>query len=127
MSESRPGFFVLFPSGACDIAAAADALSAMRFTVTTGHGELTATRQGAQRFHVVMNAEEYVVLEAGEISERASIPAIASCDARFEVSFDDLEAALDEYTTLFDIQVTLLEATKGYVYLQWNDNVLPVA
>jgi hypothetical protein len=117
-------FLVLFRSGACDISDAERALSARRFTVATGHGELTATWPRSQEFHVLIDSGESVLREAVEIGERTSEPALASCDARFDVSFADLDAALDEFNTLMELEDILREVSNGFVYLSWNGHLL---
>jgi hypothetical protein len=46
--------------------------------------------------------------------------ALSQCDARFEVSFDDLAAVLDEVNTLIEVQMTLQELTRGVLFTAWN-------
>lgn len=118
-------FFVMFPSGACDLSAAERALRAARFTVVNSGGRLTVSQPGSQHFSVVLSTEEWVALESAEIGERRGEPALAACNARFEVSVDDLDAALDEVNTLMELEGTLQDASQGYLFLTWNSNLLP--
>jgi hypothetical protein len=44
-------------------------------------------------------------------------------DARFEIEIADLATVLDEINTLIEVQLTLQEATRGYVYTSWNSAI----
>ena len=76
-------------------------------------------------FWVGLNAEPWVVVEAAEHAEAKGVPEMAGLDRRFEVPMDDLDAALDEYNTLFEVQATLQDLTGGYIVNSWNGNVIP--
>lgn len=117
-------FLVLFRSGACDLLTAERALVARRFRVANHSTQLAVTWPGSQEFRALINAKEWVLSEAVEIGERTSEPALSSCDSRLEVSFDDLDAALDEFDTMMEIQVTLQEVSGGFLFLPWNGNLL---
>jgi hypothetical protein len=71
------------------------------------------------------SAEPHVRVEATELAEAHGVPALAACDRRFEVSFDDLELVLDDYNTMFEVQTILQELTGGYLHLAWNGELLP--
>lgn len=46
--------------------------------------------------------------------------ALARCDAWLEISFDDLDEVLDESNTLIETQLTLQDATGGFMFNTWN-------
>ena len=70
---------------------------------------------------VAYAAEGYVAEEAAEIAQgNPHAVALLPCDARFEVLIDDLDAALDEYSTLFAVQEALENATGGFLFNTWN-------
>jgi hypothetical protein len=45
---------------------------------------------------------------------------LSECNARFEITFDNLAEVLDEINTLIEVQTTLQEATQGFLYNTWN-------
>ena len=45
------------------------------------------------------------------------------CGARFEVGIEDLDAAVDEFNTLMDVQVALQDAARGFLFVPWSDNL----
>lgn len=45
---------------------------------------------------------------------------MAACDAKLEIRIDDLAGVLDEVNTLMEAQMTLQEATHGFIYCAWN-------
>lgn len=45
---------------------------------------------------------------------------LKACDGMIEVQVDDHAAALDEINALIAIQLTLQDATKGYLFVGWN-------
>jgi hypothetical protein len=47
------------------------------------------------------------------------------CTARFEITFDDLDEVLDEINTLIEAQLTLQDATKGFLFNTWNNSLSP--
>lgn len=118
MAEGCP---VFFRAGACDLEAAAKALTGYGLTVTRRGDELTAGRPGSPQFSVVLSAEPHVAAEAAEIGEGTlHEAAMRECNARFEVGIDDLDAALDETNTLMEVQGALQDASQGFLFLPWN-------
>src|SRR5262245_27382193 len=60
---------------------------------------------------------EVIRQEAEEIGEGTPhAAALSGCDARFEISFDDLDEVLDEINTLIEVQCTLQDATGGFLF-----------
>jgi len=57
----------------------------------------------------------------GEGTPHAKV--MQGCDARFEISFDDLEEVLDEMNTLIEVQATLEHAVGGINYNTWNQRL----
>jgi hypothetical protein len=118
------GCLVFFRPGACDLDAAARSLAGYGLTVTRHGDELTVGRPGSQQYRVVMSAEPHVAAEAAEIGEGTPhATAMRECSARFEVSIDDLDAALDEINTLMEVQSALQDASRGFLFLPWNGNL----
>ncbi|MCO1616836.1 hypothetical protein ACGFKZ_26050 [Micromonospora tulbaghiae] len=119
---TRDGFRVYF-TGPFTLADAAQRLSEMvvtkesdRFTVRLGDGpqmELTFDEGSRIRFEAIELAEDY------------GIPEMAAFDRRFEVMFDDIGEVLDDFNTLFEVQVHLQDLTGGYVMRSWNGEVSP--
>lgn len=56
------------------------------------------------------------------LREHQDAEGLAECDSVFEVSFLDLDEALHELNTLMEIEWTLQDATKGFLYLEWNEH-----
>ncbi len=48
---------------------------------------------------------------------------LARFDSLFEITFDDLDEVLDEINTLIEVQATLQDATQGFLYNTWNQNL----
>jgi hypothetical protein len=118
------GFQVYFRSESCDLNTAVRALEECGLTVRPQEGYVTVSRTGSPEFDVGLSTEPWVRFEAAEVS--AGTPhadAMGQCDARFEVSFESLDAALDEINTMIEIQVALQEACNGYQFLSWNGNL----
>ncbi len=55
--------------------------------------------------------------ESQEISTKEEL---SQCDKRFQISFDDLDEVLDEINTLIEVQITLQNATRGFLWNSWN-------
>ena len=115
---------VLF-SGPATMADAAAQLGRGMHVVESGGGLEVRLSPGSEPvFRVAFSAEPHVAVEAVEMAELHSLPALRRLDRRFEVAFDDLGAVLDEYTTLFEVQATLQDLTGGYLFLSWNGSVV---
>ena len=93
-------------------------------TVTRDGDGLAVRYEDGPELFIGLSTEPHVIIEAEDVAERHSVPALASCDRRFEVMFDDLEAVLDETNTLFDVGATLQDLSKGYIQYSWNGNLL---
>lgn len=118
------GFQVYFRSGTCDLDAAVRALTGYGLKVQPRDGYVTASRPGSPEFDVGISAEPWVREEAAEIGEGTPhAAAMRGCDARFEVSFESLDAALDEINTMMEVQVALQGACNGFLFLPWNGNL----
>ena len=69
---------------------------------------------------------DYVQIEATEIGKRTEwASSLARTDRRFEVAFDDLDAVLSEMNTLIEVQATLQDLTRGYLFNTWNGGLNP--
>ena len=112
---------IFFRSGRCDLDGAAKAFADAKLTVTRHGDELSVSHRNSPVLRVVYSADSHVAEEASEIAQpHPPAAALLPCDARFEVMIDDLDATLDEYSTLFAVQEALIEATGGFVYNTWN-------
>ncbi|MFO0572037.1 MAG: hypothetical protein U0263_40820 [Polyangiaceae bacterium] len=121
---SKDSSFLVYIPGACTLEDAERALVAAKLGVTRD-GDTLAVRMGTgPTLFVGLNAEPWVVLEATELSEDSETPEIAECTRRFEVAIEDLEQALDEYNTLFEVQAVLQDLTHGWVLLSWNGELM---
>ena len=116
---------VCFRSGQCDLDGAAKALAGFNLTVTRRDDELLVAYDDGPTLRVSYAVGDYVAEEAAEIA-RSDPKALATlpCDARFEIAIDDLDAVLNEYSTLFAVQEALAGATGGFVFDSWNGNIL---
>lgn len=114
-------FQVYFKSAECDVDSAVLSLRESGLNVVEHNTYVTVSSPGSPEFDIGINAEAYVREEATAVSEGTPYrAAMQGCDARFEVSFEDLEAALDEFNTMAEIQVALQEASGGFLFLPWN-------
>ena len=112
---------VCFHSGRCDLDAAAQALARCRLAVLRQGEELAVSYPGGPVLRVAYVAADHVAEEAAEIAEgNPHAAALLPCDARFEILIDDLDATLQEYSTLFAVQEALEEATGGFLFNTWN-------
>lgn len=112
---------VCFRSGRCDLDGAVAALADLKLSVERRDDELAVRYPGGPVLRVAHAADGYVAEENAEIARgHPQAAALLPCDARFEVLIDDLEAALQEYQTLFAVQEALVGATGGFVFNTWN-------
>lgn len=119
------GFQVYFRSGTCGLDAAVRSLKGYGLKVRPKQGYVTASRPGSPHFDIGISAEPWVREEAAEIGEGTPhAAAMRDCGARFEVTFESLDAALDEFNTMMEVQMALQEASNGLLFLPWNGNLL---
>ena len=119
------GFQVYFRASACDLKAALRSLAGYGLKVQPREGYVTVSRRGSPVFDVRISAEPWVRSEAAEVGEGTPhAAALRECDARFEVSIADLDAALDEINTMMEIQWALQEVCGGFLFLPWNGNLV---
>jgi hypothetical protein len=112
---------VCFRSGRCDLDGAAKALAAARLVVVRRGDELAVNYPGGPVLRITYAADKYIAAEAAEIAEGNQYAgALLPCDARFEILIDDLDAVLQEYSTLFAVQEALEDATGGFLFNTWN-------
>ena len=112
--------FVFFSAGKCDLDDAASALEERGLTVKRKHDELEARFPRKPVLRVALATDDYVRMEAEELSVDSPFAAtISTCDARFEVLIDDLDAVLDEINTI-DVQIALQDLTRGFVLDGWT-------
>lgn len=88
-------------------------------------GELHVTCGDSPVLRIGFVADDYVLGEAGELSEGTPhAQAMSQCDVRYEIAIDDLDAVLDEINTLIEVQATLQDATGGYIHNSWNGKIM---
>ncbi|MBL9015222.1 MAG: hypothetical protein JNL83_13650 [Myxococcales bacterium] len=117
-------YFMVFFHGATTIDDAERALRATSLMVTRDGDQLAARRGTGPELSLGLSTEEHVILEAEGVAEDHDVPGLASCDHRFEVGFDDLEAVLDDTNTLFEVGAALQDLTNGYILYAWNGNLI---
>jgi hypothetical protein len=118
------GCMVFFRPGACDLNAAAGALTGYGLTVTRRDDQLTVGRPGTPQVRIRLSVGPHVAAESAEIGEGTPhAESLRECGARFEIAIDDLNAALDEINTLMEVQCALQDASQGYLFLPWNGNL----
>jgi hypothetical protein len=112
---------VCFRSGRCDLNGAAKALAGLKLAVEQRADELAVYYPGGPVLRIAYAADRYVAEENSEIAQgHPYAAALLPCDARFEVLIDDLDAALQEYQTLFAVQEALVGEAGGFVFNTWN-------
>ncbi len=112
---------VFFRSGDFDLQAAKASLSARGLSVSHDGDKLTVCWQSGPKIHISICDGEWVQQEAAEIGESSPhAAAMANCNVRFEISFDDFDEVLDEINTLIEVQATLQKSTKGFLFNTWN-------
>lgn len=119
--SKRSAFFVLF-SGPTTLEEAGAALEEAGLQVRrTETGTLEIANA---EFELGLSGGPQVRREAQGLASRKRASALGGFDRRFEVTVEDLGAALSEYTSLAITQQTLLDLTQGVAWLQWNDSIL---
>ena len=112
---------VCFRAGRCDLDGAAKALARLKLSVNRRGSELAVSYPGGPVLRVVYAADAHVAEENAEIAQMHPLDAaLLPCEVRFEVLIDDLDAALQEYSTLFAVQEALEDATGGFLFNTWN-------
>ncbi len=95
---------VCFRSERCGLDGAAEALAGFKLTVERRGDELAVHYPSGPVLRITYAAADYVAEENAEIAQgHPHAVALLPCDARFEVLIDDLDAALQEYRTLFAV------------------------
>ena len=75
-------------------------------------------------FDITINKAPQVQVEAKEIGKNSPYKQEMNlCNTCFEVRIENLDKALDEINTLMEIQGALQDASKGYLFLPWNDSL----
>ena len=110
--------------GTCDLDAVARSLAEYGLTVAHHGDHLTAGWPGGPQFRVWLDVGEHVRAKAAEIGEGTPHEAaMRECDARFDIGIDDLDEALGEINTLIEVQSAVQDASQGYLFLPWNNNL----
>lgn len=100
-------------------------LSKRGLTVTETEDELLVRWHEGPELRVSLERGSQVQLRAAKIEKNTPHAlTLAGCDASLKISFDDLNEVLNETNTLIEIQLTLQDATKGWMWLSWNKNLV---
>src|SRR5438445_3244081 len=99
---------IYFRSGKCDLDSAERVLSERGLTVSRASDFLDVRWENGPRLRVAVTQGERVQEEAAELAESYTHAyEVGQCDARFEITFDELEEVLDEINTLIEVQAAL--------------------
>jgi hypothetical protein len=116
-------FLVFYQDENSSYANAKKLLERYSFKVQEEKDKLVAKANGFT-FDVVIKKGPAIDAKAKEIGKNSSHEsAMNLCNACFVVGVNDLEEALDEINTLMEIQGALQDASKGYLFLPWNDSL----
>ena len=116
-------FLVFFQDEHSSYESAKKLLERYSFEVQEEKDKLVAKANGFT-FDVVIKKGPAVGAKAKEIGKNSPYEsAMNLCNACFVVGFDDFEEALDEINTLMEAQGALQDASKGYLFLPWNDSL----
>jgi hypothetical protein len=122
--ESCPRSLVLFPRSDFGLDQAEQALRKTRLTMARQHEVLAVRWKDGPVLFVRYAVGEAVAKEAELIgADTPHAAALARCDAEFEITFEDLDAVLDESVSLIDAQPLLEKATRGFLYNTWNGHL----
>ncbi|MDQ6755180.1 MAG: hypothetical protein M3017_17700 [Actinomycetota bacterium] len=117
-------FYVYFARGAADLKAAAAALPDHDLSAEQTDSALVVST-GPVRFRVTLDESAAVAEQAADAGKRTEFEAdFARCTARFAVEVNDLEGALDEITTIMELQGALQDCCTGFVFLPWNNGII---
>jgi hypothetical protein len=113
--------YVMFHSTEIKIEDAVDAFRKRGWNVSVEPQGLTVLDNNRPTFGVKLVRSKLVQETSaalGKGSEDAT--QISACDARFEISFADIEKTMQEPNTLHEIQSALQDLTRGYLYNTWD-------
>ncbi len=121
-----PSSLIFFHRPGFNLENAVDLLMSHVLAIHPQGGKTVITWGDGPQLRLYFANGEDVEHEAEEIGIGTSYADnIKACDARFEIAFDDLDEVLDEINTLIEVQVTLQEATKGFLFNSWNGQLTP--
>ncbi|BCM89198.1 hypothetical protein IAD21_01042 [Abditibacteriota bacterium] len=116
-----PFCFVLFYRPDFELNEAEMLLSGRGLLINRAQDYLLVKWHEGPELRVFFAEGEDVRREAEEIASRTSYKAkVSGFDRRFEIGFDDLDEVLDEINTLIEVQLSLQEATGGFLFNSWN-------
>ncbi len=108
-----------------DVAGLADAEAALRsgpLLVTASPGGLRIRWADGPVLDVSLEQGPHVTADARRVGRGNDFEEVlATCDARFAITFEDLDAVLDETNTLIETQLALQSITSGVMYNTWNN------
>ena len=120
--------YILFPAFGYHLGHAADAVEQRGLSVSRGAEQLVVRSGDGPVAPIALVTGEHVRAESVQMG--AGTPhagVVGQCDTRFEISFDDLPAMLDEMNTLMEIQMTLQDATHGFLFNEWTGKLTAYA
>lgn len=116
---------VFFRDASSSLLRAEQELRRYKFEVRFDGTSLFASKFQSQEFQITLAQLPHVLLEAREIAQGTEYAqALGECGSRFEISIPDLDAALNEINSLMEVQGALQDASSGYLFLPWNEQII---
>ncbi len=120
-AEYDSSCIVFFPQGTATVDDVVKTLDKYSLTVKRDGDTLYVIGAADCQFKIQLVTDPHVIEEAIEIGNGSPREdEMKACNARFEIAIENLEVALDEINTLMEVQATVQDATKGFLFLPWN-------
>lgn len=118
--------WVMFPQDNFDIGFVYDLLLETGLSVLQQRDKVAIWLDNGPMLFITSVRGEAVRLKSMKIGKGSLYSEeLSKCDARVEITFDDLQAVRKEEDTLIEVQSTLQEVTEGYIFNAWNRRIAP--
>ena len=115
---------IFFNSEQCDFNKALESLKSYGLNTLTNGKSIVANHNSSPKFEINMVNENHVLDDAIKISKGTEFESkMSKCNVRFEIKISNLNEALNEINTLMEVQGALQDASKGYLFTPWNNNI----
>ena len=115
---------IFFKSESCDKDAVVKSLLNYKFEVENKSTYLLVSKNKNPKFKISLITESYVQEEAIDISNGTEYSVqMSRCNARYEIYIENLDEALNEANALMEVQGAIQDASKGYLFTPWNNNL----